>query len=195
MDITKRTIYNAIPENRKPTSIQVLSDNSGTANSEKAFFEEILPVEDLGVPLVWQPVAYADTLEQWNQNVEAANQNGSMLLIANYRGIKDENGDAVNSKTLITTTEGNARYPVLGAATSFIVDGGMLTMAVPGYEQGQVAIEMAFELLDGTPIALIPPVRASQFIIGMKKSLVILRGLDLPLIYEAFSRQSENFKE
>lgn len=191
-------LYRASSENNKPTSIQVLSDNSAVAASEKDFFENKLPAGIMSVPLEWKPVAYADTLDEWKQNIETANQNGSMLLIANYGQIKestDANAAVVKTSVLISSTEKEARYPVLGAATNFIVDGGMLTLAVPGYEQGQVAIQMALRHINGEPIADIPRQEAKQFIVGMKKSLVTLRGLDLPLIYESFSRESGNFQE
>ena len=71
----------------------------------------------------------------------------------------------------------------------------MLTLAVPGYEQGQVTLKMALQVLAGTSVADIKPVEAKQFVVGMNKSLVIKRGLDLPLVYEAFSRESNNLIE
>ncbi|MEP6894984.1 MAG: ABC transporter substrate binding protein [Chloroflexota bacterium] len=191
-------IYNAIPlAENKPTSIQILSDNSGSAASEKDFFENKLQAQDLSVPIEWKPVAYADTYDQWKQYVTEANQNRSMLLIANYGGIKENAGDTKPMPTtkLIAWTELTAKYPVLGAATNFITDGGMLTLAVPGYEQGQVAIQMALQVLGGTPVSEIKSVEAKQFIVGMNKSLVIKRGLNMPLIYEAFSRESNNLKD
>jgi len=190
-------IYNAIPGTDKPTSVQILSDNSGTAISEKNFFENILQEKGLDVPLEWKPVVYADTFEQWKQFINDANQNGSILLIANYGQIKENAGDAkpMSTAKLIAQTEQIAKYPVLGAATNFINDGGMLTLAVPGYEQGQITIQMALQVLSGTPVSKINSVEAKQFIVGMNKSLVIKRGLDLPLIYEAFSRESNNLKE
>jgi len=181
----------------KPTSIQVLSDKSGTANSEKDFFENKLPAVNLEVPLTWKPVEYASTFDEWKQFIKDANQNGSMLLIANYTQIKENATDATSMSTskLISQTEQTAQYPVLGAATNFITDGGMLTLAVPGYEQGQITIQMALEVLNGTSVSDIKPVEAKQFVVGMNKSLVIKRGLALPLVYEAFSRESNNLVE
>ena len=117
--------------------------------------------------------------------------------VANYTQIKESVTDATSMPTakLISWTEQTAQYPVLGAATNFITDGGMLTLAVPGYEQGQVTIQMALEVLKGTPVSNIKPVEAKQFVVGMNKSLVIKRGLALPLVYEAFSRESNNLVE
>lgn len=182
-------IYRAAPN--KPTSIQVLSDNSAVAASEKDFFEVDLPSKNLSVPLEWKPVAYAETLDEWKQIITMANNNGSMLLIANYGQIKeslDVDAAVVKTSDLIAMTEETAEYPVLGAATNFINDGGLLTLAIPGYEQGEVSIIKALEFLKGEPLSELAD--AEQFIVGMKKSALVDNNLDLPLIYESLSRQS-----
>ena len=196
-------LYRAMPVGHKPTSIQVLSDNSSSANSETDFFEKKLPA-DLGIPLAWMPVAVANTFDEWKQYVDTANKSGSMLLTANYSRIFEKAGDTQPMATgkLISWTEQNSQYPVLGAATNFITDGGAVTLAVPGYQQGQEAIRMALKVLSlNTPIPLpvsdpeLQPVDDSrlQFVVGMNANLLSQQGINLPLIYEAFSRESNNF--
>jgi hypothetical protein len=54
---------------------------------------------------------------------------------------------------------------------------------------------MALQVLSGTSVSKINPVEAKQFVVGMNKSLILKRGLNLPLIYEAFSRESNNLVE
>ena len=175
----------------KPTSIQVLSENSNAATSEEDFFKIDLPSKELSVPLEWKPVIYAETLDEWKQAIAEANNNGSMLLIANYSQIKESlSADAalVETKELISMTEERAEYPVLGASTNFINDGGLLTLAIPGYEQGEVSIIKALEVIRGEPLSEFK--NPEQFIVGMKQGDLEKSGLDLPLIYESLSRQS-----
>lgn len=200
-------LYQAIPDGQKPTGIQVLSDRSGSASSERNFFVTQLPKGGtLNAPLDWQPYEDAKGFGVWQQIVIQANRHNSMLLIANYTQIFKTDGDikAMDTKEVITWTVKNAKYPVLGAATNFISDGGALTLAVPGYQQGQEATRMALKVLSlNTPIPLpisdpeLQPVDGNrlQFVVGMNANLLSQQGINLPLIYEAFSRESNNFKE
>ncbi len=204
---TIEDIYRASPEDHKPVSIQILSDNSSTALAELPLFESLRDVTFTNVPLKWNPIQIAKTPDEWKQYVAEANQSQSMLLVANYGAMKSQQAD------IIGWTEKEAAYPMLGAATDFINDGGMLTFAVPGYEQGEVSITLAIKVLNGASISSLisscradkmlngallaeprPFCSAKQFLVGMNQSLVDKRKLSLPLIYQSFSRQSGNYR-
>lgn len=168
--------------------IMMLNDPSETGQTESALYRD----QD------WQPFeAYppvnARTFRQWQAAVERANEQGLLLLIANYQNVVDEEGQLVPPETLIAWTERHALLPVLGANTRFVADGGMMTVAIAGSEQGEVAMRLAMEGLSGQPMGR--RIDAKQFLIGMNQSLVRKRDLDLPDIYEAFSREIGSFVE
>lgn len=168
--------------------IMMLNDISETGYTESALYRD----QD------WQPFeAYppvnARTFGQWQAAVEEANEKGLLLLIANYQNVTGDDGQLVAPETLVQWTERHARLPVLGANTRFVADGGMMTVAIAGSEQGEVAIRLAMDVLSGDPTG--QRVEAKQFLIGMNQSLVRKRDLKLPDIYEAFSREIGTFVE
>ena len=212
---TIEDIYNASPDDLKPKFVRILSDNSSSAASEQWFFQKLME-SPLTVPLQWEPVKVANTFDEWKGYVVEANQKGAMILTANYGQVRETSdpGSPFVGK-IIQWTEENAVYPVLGASTNFVVtDGGMLSLAVPGNEQGEVALQLALEVTVGHPredmlaicsvnataagkpaIMPQPFCPAKQFLVGMNESLVQHRNLRLPLLYEAFSRETSNFRE
>ena len=204
---TIEDLYRASPDGHKPKAVQILSDNSSTGLAELPLFETLRGLE-FTVPLEWKECQVAKTPDEWKAIVAQANQDQAILLVANYGGMKGQQAD------IIKWTESEAAYPMLGAATDFINDGGMLTFAVPGYEQGQVSIMLAIKLFENYSVrgllefcsadkmmnnAMLPEPKpfcsAKQFLVGMNQSMVNKRQLDLPLIYESFSRQSGNFRD
>ncbi len=192
MKETVNALYQASSKDNRPTSIQLLSDTSATARSEHDFFNKY----DWS-PFVWQEPKYAKTFQEWQDAVTEANKNGSMLLVLNYREVKqkEELVAFVPTTKLIQWTEEQAKYPLLGASTAFMDDGGMLMLAVPGYEQGEAIAELATKIIGGVSMAELPYREPSQFSVGLNKPILEKRKLKLPLIYEAFSRESNNFKE
>lgn len=183
---TIRDLNASLAEDQRFTSIQLLSDASATAKSEQSLYEQFD-----WAPFEWQPPIMANNLEEWEAAVSLANQNKSLLLVANYLQIPGSK----SPNHLIEWTENNATYPILGAATAFVEHGGMLSIAITGQEQGEVAAELAAQAISGQAISELPYRRAKQFIIGMNNGLVQKRNLKLPLTYEAFSRESNNFVE
>jgi len=176
-------------------AIQMVNDHSATGIEENRGYL----LQDWSPFNAKAPLAVS-SFEQWQQAVLQANADNTMLLIANYQNLTEgdcpeptanEACKAVSPKEVISWTERNALLPVLGANTNFVADGGLMTVAISGTEQGQVAMDLALDALSGT---LSPDyLEAKQFIIGMNQSLVRKRQLDLPGIYEAFSREIGQF--
>jgi hypothetical protein len=188
---TINTIHNASTKDTF-SGIQMLNEASATTTSEERFFNDFS-----WQGFTWHTPAQVKTFDEWKTCVEKANREGSLLLIANYLQIhvSENSPDLVPGKEIISWTEDNAVYPVLGASTAFVADGGMMTVGIAGTEQGEIAAFLTDQILKGTPVSMLPYHDAKQFIIGLNKSLVKKRSLKLPLIYEAFSRQSNNFEE
>lgn len=166
--------------------IMMLNDISETGYTESALYRD----QDWQ-PFPAAPPVNARTFGQWQAAVEEANDKGLLLLIANYQNVVGEDGQLVAPETLIQWTERHARLPVLGANTRFVADGGLMTVAIAGSEQGEVAMQLAMDVLSGKPAG--QRVEAKQFLIGMNQSLVRKRDLKLPDIYEAFSREIGTF--
>jgi hypothetical protein len=127
------------------------------------------------------------TFEEWKVEVARASANNAMLLIANYQNLIDSEKRLVPGKEVIAWTEKNSKYSAVGAATNFVADGGMMTLAISGIEQGEVSIGMVKHFLETGKLP--PQVEARQFLIGLNQSLIRKRELKLPQIYEAFSRE------
>ncbi len=166
--------------------IMMLNDASPTAITENQNYR----AEDWA-PFAAAPPVNAASIAEWEDAVTLANERNLMLLIANYQNVSDANGQPVAAEDLIAWTELNAKLPVLGVNTRFVADGGMMTVAIAGSEQGEVAMELALATLDGATDR--PQRDAKQFLIGMNQSLVRKRGLVLPAVYEAFSREIGSF--
>lgn len=168
--------------------VMMLNDTSETGYTESAQYRD----QDWS-PFAAHPPVNARTFADWQAAVETANAEGLLLLIANYQNVIGEGGALVAPEELIRWTERNARLPVLGANTRFVADGGLMTVAIAGSEQGEVAMRLAMDVLSGNPAGA--RVEAKQFLIGMNQSLVRKRDLKLPDIYEAFSREIGTFVE
>ncbi len=166
--------------------VTMLNDASPTGMTESRNFETID-----WAPFTPSPPVNAATEADWRAAVMQANADDKMLLIANYQNVVDAEGDPVPPRDLIAWTERHAKLPVLGANTNFVADGGMLTAAIAGSEQGRVAMGLAIAAVEGD--APHRRVEAEQFLIGMNQSLVRKRDLTLPSIYEAFSREIGTF--
>lgn len=175
--------------------VQMLNDSSPTGLAENAAFAGY----DWTPMNVLEPVAVS-TFPAWKAAVKKANGQRTMLLIANYQNLTagdcQESQPSTNCQPIapgkiIEWTERNARLPVLGANTNFVADGGLMTVAISGTEQGQVAMQLALQRLKGESTTQM--LEAKQFVIGMNQSLVRKRKLQLPGIYEAFSREVGQF--
>jgi len=164
------------------TAVQLINDYSATAIAENPRYEG-----RSWAPLKWLPPKNPTTFEEWKVEVARASANNAMLLIANYQNLIDSEKRLVPGKEVIAWTEKNSKYSAVGAATNFVADGGMMTLAISGIEQGEVSIGMVKHYLETGKLP--PQVEARQFLIGLNQSLIRKRELKLPQIYEAFSRE------
>jgi hypothetical protein len=173
---------------QRAVAVQLLNDASPTALSENPLYA----AASWG-GLRWLPPRNVQTFAQWQAAVQQAAAAQAMLLIANYQNVRDARGRLVPGDELVSWTERHSRYPALGAGTNYVADGGLMTLAISGTEQGQAAMEMVAGYL---ATGQMPPQRtARQFLVGMNPALVRKRGLQLPAVYEAFAREAGRFIE
>lgn len=138
-----------------------------------------------------------DTFDQWQAMVESTNREDDLLLFSNYHTVKCGSGPKagqVKPAELLAWTGENSRLPALGAWGFFVEDGGMAAVGVSPYEQGEVAANMAVEIIDeGVMPSAVDLKVTSQAIIYLRDAPLRHFGLELPRVYENFARATGNF--
>ncbi len=93
-------------------------------------------------------------------------------------------------------TEKASRIPVIGINSFNVEDGGMISIGVSPFEQGEVAARMAQKIIEQRIRASTIPMRKnSQYIVAIREVSLKIRNMELPAIYEAFGRATENYIE
>lgn len=151
----------------------------------------------------WKPFelvnsAEYETFEDWKNAIAQANNEADMLLITNYHTIRrsaDDNS-IVPAREIIEWTEANSNLPGIGAWGFYVEDGGMLAVAVSPFEQGEVAAQIAVDVLEGKKrIQTLSPQTGKQYMLYMREDKLKEHRLKLPSIYEAFARANNNYFE
>ena len=145
-------------------AVQLLNDRSATALAENERYASAA-----WAPLRWLPPVNVTRWNDWQAQVLAAGQRGAMLLIANYHDIFDDDGRRVPTEQVIAWTERHSRHAAVGAGSGFVSDGGLLTVAPSGLEQGEVVMEMALQYLRTGE--LMPPRKPHRLLIGLDRPL------------------------
>ncbi len=146
----------------------------------------------------WKEPVAVETFDEWKEFVLGADKTNDVLLVSDYRQVKKAKGgkEFVLPREVMSWTEQNSPVPVLGLAAIITEEGGMMSVAASGYEQGEVAGRMAYEIAKKKKKASeIPNAETRQYLIGLRKSAIKRRELDVPSIYEAFARATDNFYE
>ncbi len=147
-------------------------------------------------PLTLLPSQLVSTQEEWQAAVRWANAHADFILTSNYRKIERSADDhtLVPAPEIARWTEANATIPLLGKNGFFVEDGGMLAISTSPYEQGELAARMALDLLEQPRAAhTIPRATSRQYIVYMRGNRLAERGLQLPELYEAFARATNNY--
>ena len=151
----------------------------------------------------WQPFelvnsAEYETFEDWKNAVKKANNEADILLITNYHTIRRSAQDKsiVSPKEIIEWTEANSTLPGIGGWGFYVEDGGMLAVGISPYEQGEIAAQIAVDILTGKKqIQKISPQNGKQYIFYMRETNMKEHQLKLPPIYEAFARATNHYFE
>ena len=149
-------------------------------------------------PIVLTKSTLAGNFAEWKAAVQDANVNADLIMVSNYRALfrHGRSGPAVPPDEVMKWTIVNSKVPMIGMAGFFVEDGGMFAVGVSGFEQGDITARMAVRILDDdvTPQD-IPVALPRQFIVYMRNSKMAERGIELPPLYEAFARATNNFFE
>lgn len=193
--------------------ISAISKSTGLAHQPRAVFLSDLShsTERDGHYLEtqdWAPVSYGgrvafDTFEAWQAYVLSAADKTDFLLVGGYRKLyrdqaeKDREGDRktyVSSSEVARWTEEHSPVPVIGMNVFNTEDGVMASVGVSPYEQGETAASMALDLIDGEKGIADVAIRTSQhYVIALRRSALEKRNIQLPQVFEAYARSTNNF--
>lgn len=190
VNITEEIPVNAIREVlslifRRERRIYYLSDDSTTSKMlEKNMLRQHWGSYDL--------VSHRriKTFRELKAAVKEAGDTADILLISVYHSIK-EGSHYVNSKKLVTWMNEHSKIPVVGVYESFIIDGGMIAIAISGIEQGYSAAWLAFNIIEKKiSISEIPLLRGKTFSLFLNKHDLRKRfpQAQIPVILDTLSK-------
>lgn len=145
-------------------------------------------------PLINLPSRKVGTFDEWKRAVTEAQDQADFILTTNYRKISRSAAERnlVAPEEVVAWTVANSRVPVVGTNGFFVEDGGELAIGTSPFEQGEVAARIALQLLAGSAAKDIPYASSRQFVVYMRSARLHQRGLELPPLYEAFARATNN---
>jgi len=145
-------------------------------------------------PLVNLPSRKPGTFDDWKKAVLDVQGKTDFILTTNYRKISRSADDRalVPPEEVVAWTLANSKVPVIGTNGFFVEDGGELAIGTSPFEQGEVATRMAIKLLEGQAATAIPHASPRQFVVYMRSVRLRQRGMELPPLYEAFARATNN---
>ena len=178
-----REILSLIFRNQK--RIYYLSDDSIAAKT----LDKTLRLQDWGS---YELVAHkrVKTFAQWQAAVNEAGKKADILLVSIYHTIVDGKKQ-VKPRYLVSWMNKHSRIPVVGVYESFIIDGGMLAIAISSLEQGYTAAWLALNIIEKKlSIQDVPLIHGKTFSLFMHKKTLMKRFPDIhiPVILDAFSK-------
>lgn len=170
---------------RHQKRIYYLSDDSTTA---KIFDKSIINNDWGSYELVTHK--RVKTLNQWKAAVHEAESKADILLISTYQTIMEEK-KPMSPKRLVHWTTKHSRIPAVGIYESFVVDGGMLAIAISSLEQSYTAAWLALNIVEKKlAIENIPLIHGKTFSLFMRKEKLLQRFpiVHIPVILDTFSQ-------
>lgn len=172
-----------------PLRVVHIGDNSSSVEHDDHYMREF----DWR-PLINLPSHKPATFDDWKQAVLEVQDKTDFILTTNYRKISRSAGNRalVPPEEVVAWTLANSRVPVIGSNGFFVEDGGELAIGTSPFEQGEVAARMAVKLIEGLAATEIPHASTRQFVVYMRSAKLRQRGMELPPLYEAFARATNN---
>lgn len=149
----------------------------------------------------WSPQVYVGSYQvadfpAWQNKVRELSGQIDFLLVSGYRQLPSGEGrkDFVPPEQVLAWTMANIAVPVIGLNVFNSRDGAMISLGASPYEQGEVAAQMAFDLLSGSKSLADLPIReADQYVVSMSQQALSRYQIKPPQIFEAFARATNNF--
>jgi len=154
--------------------IAVLSCHDSTSVVAMGFMKQ----EQLDVEVVeWLLV---DDFDEWQTAVARLNDTVDALVIRSYQAVKVPGGaDNVSPKQVAAWTIQHTTIPTIAFHDFEIQDGLLVGVVKSGAEYGRKAMEFGLQILDGTPPATLPIVRAEIGIPTINRETARRLGISL----------------
>jgi len=151
----------------------------------------------------WEPIDYigsieAKNFEDWKQIIIQNSHLADYIMVANYRKLSVSSIDSrlVDPKSVMSWTEANSPIPVIGVNMFNVEDGAMLSIGASGIEQGEVAANLAEQIIsEKIPAGQIEVLVNKQYVVSFSKEALKKRNISLPKIYETFSHATALSKD
>lgn len=170
-----------------------LADDSNSTHRDAGHLDTVdwSPMQYLGVRFV-------KTYDGWKEAVLGLKGQTDVLFVGGYRKLRrgpDEKGFA-RPEEVMTWTEANSPVPVIGMNVFNTEEGAMVSVGVSPFEQGEVMARMAVDIIEkDTPPDTIPVRTSQQYVISLRQSAMKRRGIEMPRVFEAFARATNNYFE
>ena len=149
----------------------------------------------------WSPLKLVksfqcETFEDWKKVIEKSHKLGDILLVTHYHTLLDKNGKTMAPKDVLEWTSSRLKIPAIGCWGFFVEDGGMMSIAVSPYEQGEEAAKMAVQIIEEH----IPPNEIdvkvnSLYVVYVRGSSIEERNIKLPKMLRAFAKATNTYYE
>lgn len=147
--------------------VVLLSDDSSTSrgvvNYVKTLPKGVLEVVDMVMPA---------TFKEWKQAVEYYGDQVDAIAVYTYHTVKPDEGEQLSMvpREVMEWTVQNSKVPIIGFLVFSVDDGSLCGVLESGVEQGQLAGQMAVEILNGKRPADLPIVIGihGQTMVNMK---------------------------
>lgn len=169
-----------------------LGDTSGSVKSDEKFIKGF----------DWNPVILSgsklvSTFDEWKSAVKDAGEKADFLLLTNYRKLKTNKNDSslVAPEEVIRWTLENSSIPGIGT-NGFNVDddGYMFAIGVSPFEQGEIAAQIAVDIIEkGKKSKDFELASSQEFTVHIREKHVNRYKLIVPKVYEAFSRAANSY--
>lgn len=149
-------------------------------------------------PLKFVKTSMVDTYKEWKERILEANKFADILLITHYHtiGKYKKNSSIVPAKQVLKWTLENATVPSIGGWGFFVEDGGMLSIAVSPFEQGEFVAKATIQLLEKEVTMKNLRSETNRFyLLYINKKEFERYKIALPSIYESFARATGTYFE
>ena len=142
------------------------------------------------------------TFDEWKQALLRANDEADVVFITNYHTLLPVSRLQVDAEKKVRTVSGpdvirwavdNVEKPMFGAWGFLVEDGGMMSLSVSPFEQGEKAAELTNALIDGE---FIPKDRRhllnNEVLVFLRPKRMHKWEWTMPNIYSSFARATGN---
>ena len=138
----------------------------------------------------------SNSFAEWQKFTSQVAGQADVLLIMSYGGLERGNGDhrEMPRREIAPWIEKNAGPLPLGICETYVEDGGGLGVTPAPVDFGQRAMQTALKWIQAPKGTAPPPVTSSpHFRVGLRKSLLASRGIEMPQIYIEAARTGDAY--